>query len=158
MLQGHATHHANLGQRESIYIRLNKKPSSPARWRNPSDLGSNQSRHFASRQGKCSMPGSLSIKASRLSPNRPPTAKHDEQVSHISLNFQHQSYPFSVFITRPTMPQKHAISRATWESHRAELQILYQEKSLREVITYMEENHRFMATLLSFAFFPSSNS
>ena len=56
------------------------------------------------------------------------------------------------------MPQKDEISRATWESHRAELQILYQEKSLREVITYMEENHRFVAMLLSPAFFPNSNS
>ena len=86
------------------------------------------------------------------------SVKHDEQASRISLNFQHQSHPFSILIPRPTMPQKDAISRAAWESHRAELQILYQEKSLREVITNMEENHRFVVTLLSPAFFPSSNS
>ena len=86
------------------------------------------------------------------------SVKHDEQASCISLNFQHQSHTFSILIPRPTMPQRDAISQATWECHQAEIQILYQEKSLREVITYMEENHRFVATLLSPAFFPSSNS
>ena len=48
------------------------------------------------------------------------------------------------------MPQKPAINSATWESHQAELKLLYldQGKNLGEIITYMEENRDFMATLV----------
>ena len=58
------------------------------------------------------------------------------------------------------MPPKPAINPDTWESHQAELKTLYlgQGKSVREIITYMEENRDFVATLVSPASFLTSNS